>query len=174
MALAKPLEGSYVVDLEFLEQTLKLAHDREASQALLRLAAEQLESRRPLTDDVREYLRNAIKVLLNAIQDSKVGRVDPGKQVLVALGIKARHRRRTVDRSAVGAEIALELTTGASKNQRQARSAVAKRYGISTTTAWACYQEHLGERENFRHIREIEQRLIKKSRKPAMPVTKVM
>jgi hypothetical protein len=173
VALTKPLEAPYVVDLDFLEHTLRLSHNSEASKALLRLAAKQLESRRPLTDDVREYLSNAVKVLLNAVEDSTAGRVDAGKQVLESLGIKAHHRRRTVDRSAIGAEIAMELTTGASKNQSQARSSVAKKYGISPTTAWKCYREYLCEQANFQRVREIEKRLTNKRRKVVKPATMI-
>jgi len=156
VAQTESREGSYSIDSKFLEHHIKAEHDPQAALVLLEVAAEQLASGAPLTDDVREYLLRAIQVVLAACMAPREGDTDPGKQVLEALGLKVHHRRRKVDRDAVGREVAEAIASGASKNQRQAVRAAAQKFRVSQTTAWECHREFLALEEAFKRLREHE------------------
>jgi len=137
----------YEVDENFHKASLKAD-----GPARLSLAIEQLESRAPLKDNVRDYLVDALKVILSAWQDKTVGHVDAGKRALAALGLRQTHRPRAADYNEVAEAVEQELPKGTSKSRNQAILKVAKQYRISPTTAWNYYQEKLQVDRDFRRV----------------------
>ena len=135
-----------------MEQALKIYYDRGAAPKLVGIAIKELESGDPLSDNVREYLVEALRTFLDAISNEGRQSGHPGKRLSAALGYKAPNKHIKADYTVVAEAIEQSLPPGVTEPTTAIFIAVGRRFDISGATARNYYQDYLDDKKLFAKI----------------------
>jgi hypothetical protein len=146
-----PIEESetYLVNIDFLNLSLRIDFDHGAGLQLIQIAIEELKQKEQISDNVKEYLIRALQTLLDTAQSDKGRKIHPGKAVCDALGYRRHSMRTKMDYAVVGAEVEHELSTNNDTPLDAIYLKIGKKFGISKATARNYHQKKLEDQKLF-------------------------